>query len=104
MSGIPDPSHRLFFKSVSGYVVEKKFFYDMIDQNSTPNNSIRPEALQAELSIKKATYYDDLSHLGIRADKDAEGKAYLTFEQAEQVRALRSYVSEKGTRKGFVYQ
>ena len=76
----------------------------MTDQNSTPNNSIRPEALQAELGIKKATYYDDLSHLGIRADKDAEGKAYLTFEQAEQVRALRSYVIKYGTRKGFVYE
>ncbi len=76
----------------------------MTDQNSTQNNSIRPEALQAELGIKKATYYDDLSHLGIRADKDAEGKAYLTFEQAEQVRALRSYVSKYGTRKGFVYE
>ena len=76
----------------------------MTDQNSTPNNSIRPEALQAELGIKKATYYDDLSHLGIRADKDAEGKAYLTFEQAEQVRALRLYVIENGTRKGFDYE
>ncbi len=76
----------------------------MTDQNSTLNNSIRPEALQAELGIKKATYYDDLSHLGIRADKDAEGKAYLTFEQAEQVRALRSYVIKYGTRKGFVYE
>ncbi len=83
---------------------EKNFFYDMTDQNSTLNNSIRPEALQAELGIKKATYYDDLSHLGIRADKDAEGKAYLTFEQANQVRALRLYVSKYGTRKGFVYE
>ncbi len=36
----------------------------MTDQNSRPNNSIRPEALQAELSIKSSTYYDDLSYLG----------------------------------------
>ena len=76
----------------------------MTDQNSRPNNSIRPEALQAELSIKRATYYDDLAHLGIKADKDDKGNAYLTFEQAEQVRALRSYVIENGTRKGFVYE
>ncbi|MDJ0901579.1 MAG: hypothetical protein QNJ55_22505 [Xenococcus sp. MO_188.B8] len=76
----------------------------MTDQNSRPNNSIRPEALQAELSIKSSTYYDDLSYLGIKADKDDNNKPYLTFEQAEQVRALRSYVIENGTRKGFVYE
>ena len=76
----------------------------MRDQNSDLNNSIRPEALQSELSIGRDTYYSDLKHLEIKADKDDEGKAYLTFEQAEQVRALRSYVIEKGTRKGFVYE
>ena len=76
----------------------------MTNQNSAPNNSIRPDELQAQLSIGKDTYYDDLKHLGIKAQKDAEGKAYLTFEQAEQVRALRSYVIETGSRKGFVYQ
>ena len=76
----------------------------MTNQNSAPNNSIRPDELQAQLSIGKDTYYDDLKYLGIKAQKDSEGKAYLTFEQAEQVRALRSYVIEKGTRKGFVYE
>ncbi len=76
----------------------------MTHQNSAPTNSIRPDALQNQLSIGKDTYYDDLKHLGIKAQKDSEGKAYLTFEQAEQVRALRSYVIENGTRKGFVYE
>ena len=76
----------------------------MTNQNSAPNNSIRPDELQAQLSIGKDTYYDDLKHLGIKAQKDTEGKAYLTFEQAEQVRALRSYVIKYGTRKGFVYE
>ncbi|ELS03445.1 hypothetical protein Xen7305DRAFT_00031690 [Xenococcus sp. PCC 7305] len=76
----------------------------MTNQNSDSNNSIRPEALQSELSIGRDTYYSDLKHLKIKADKDTEGKAYLTFEQAEQVRALRSYVSETGSRKGFVYE
>ncbi len=76
----------------------------MTHQNSDPNNSIRPEALQSELSIGRDTYYSDLKHLGIKADKDDKGNAYLTFEQAEQVRALRSYVIENGTRKGFVYE
>ena len=76
----------------------------MTHQNSDPNNSIRPEALQSELSIGRDTYYSDLKHLEIKADKDDDGKVYLTFEQAEQVRALRSYVSKYGTRKGFVYE
>ncbi len=76
----------------------------MTDQNSRPNNMISPDTLQNELSIKRATYYADLKHLGIIANKDEEGKPYLTFEEAEQVRQLRSYVSKYGTRKGFVYQ
>ena len=76
----------------------------MTDQNSTLENIIRPEALQDELGVKRATYYDDLSHLGIKAQKDSEGKAYLTFEEAEQVRALRSHVSKTGSRKGFSYE
>ncbi len=76
----------------------------MTDQNSDPNNMISPDTLQNELSIKRATYYADLKHLGIIADKDEEGKPYLTFEEAEQVRQLRSYVNNYGTRKGFVYE
>ena len=76
----------------------------MTDQNSVPNNAIRPEDLQAQLSIRKDAYYADLRYLGITADKDDKGNAYLTFEQAEQVRQLRSYVSNYGTRKGFVYE
>ncbi len=76
----------------------------MTHQNSGVSTLIRPEALQNELSIGKDAYYADLKHLGITAFKDDEGKVYLTFEQAEQVRALRSYVIENGTRKGFVYE
>ena len=76
----------------------------MTDQNSRPNNTISPDTLQNELSIKRATYYADLKHLGIIADKDEEGKPYLTFDEAEQVRQLRSYVNNYGTRKGFVYE
>ena len=76
----------------------------MTDQNSSLENIIRPDELIAELSIGRATYYDDLSHLGIKAQKDSEGKAYLTFEEAEQVRQLRSHVIKNGTRKGFVYE
>ena len=76
----------------------------MTDRNSDPNNSIRPETLQAQLSIGRDAYYSDLRYLGIKADKDDKGNAYLTFEQAEQVRQLRSHVNNYGTRKGFVYE
>lgn len=73
----------------------------MTEPNSTLDQKIRPEDLMDELGIKKDTYYGDLKHLGIRADKDGEGKAYLTFEKAERVKALRSYVNKNGKREGF---
>ncbi len=104
MGGILDPGHRLLFISISEYVVQENFLNNMTDQNSTVNNLIRPDELIAELSVGRATYYDDLKHLGIKAAKDGDGKAHLTFEQAEQVRALRSYVSKYGKRQGFNYE
>ena len=104
MGVILDPGHRLLFISISEYVVQENFLNNMTDQNSTVNNLIRPDELIAELSVGRATYYDDLKHLGIKAAKDGDGKAHLTFEQAEQVRALRSYVSKYGKRQGFNYE
>ncbi|MDJ0902199.1 MAG: hypothetical protein QNJ55_25695 [Xenococcus sp. MO_188.B8] len=55
----------------------------------------------AELDLKKSTYYDDLKFLGITASKDENKKAYLTIDQANQVKALRSHVSKTGKRDGF---
>lgn len=75
----------------------------MSDQNSSVDNLVRPEDLMAELDLKKSTYYDDLNYLSISASKDENKKAYLTIDQANQVRALRSYVIENGKRDGFVY-
>lgn len=49
----------------------------MSDQNSSPDNIVRPEDLMVELNLKKSTYYDDLNYLGIKADKDEEKKVYL---------------------------
>ena len=49
-----------------------------------------------ELDIKKQTYYNYLEHLGIKAGKDSKGKVYLTQEQANQMRALRSHVKNGG--------
>ncbi len=81
------------------YRVKKKFI--MNDQNSTPDNIVRPSDLMAELDIKKSTYYGDLEYLDIKAGKDESGKTYLTFSQANQIRALRSHVSQTGKREGF---
>lgn len=73
----------------------------MSDQNSVVEHQIRPEELRAELSIKKDTYYSDLKFLGIKAEKDSDGKAYLSQVQANRVRSLRSHVSKMGKREGF---
>ena len=70
-------------------------------QNSAPSNSIRPDELMAELGIKKDAYYKDLKYLDITPDKDSEGKAYLTNEQADRIKALRNHVVETGKRSGF---
>lgn len=75
----------------------------MSDQNSSVGNIVRPDDLMAELELKKSTYYDDLKFLGITANKDENKKAYLTIDQANQVRALRSYVIKNGKRDGFTY-
>ncbi len=56
-----------------------------------------------ELDIKKSTYYGDLEYLDIKAEKDENKKPYLTIDQANQVRALRSHVNRTGKREGFEY-
>ncbi|MBE9044895.1 hypothetical protein IQ255_10835 [Pleurocapsales cyanobacterium LEGE 10410] len=70
-------------------------------QNSAPTNIIRPDELMSELGIKKDAYYKDLSHLDIKPEKDSEGKAYLTIEQATEIRALRNHVKITGSRKNY---
>ena len=84
--------------------IEKKVFFNLfgvMTQNSVPDNSIRPEELMTELGIKKDAYYKDLNYLDINPEKDSEGKAYLTNEQANQIRALRNHVKITGKRNGF---
>ena len=68
----------------------------MSQPNSVVESQIRPNDLMEELGIKKDAYYAYLKHLGIKAEKDSEGKAYLTEEQANGVRALRSHVKNGG--------
>ena len=75
----------------------------MTNQNSSPDNIVRPSDLMDELDIKKSTYYGDLEYLDIKAEKDENKKPYLTIDQANQVRALRSHVNRTGKREGFEY-
>jgi hypothetical protein len=84
--------------------IRKKFFiyiFCSMNQNSVPEKTIRPEDLMKEFNIKKDTYYDDVKYLNLEIEKNSENKPYLTFEQAEQIRALRFYVKNTGKREGF---
>ena len=51
--------------------------FAMTDQNSAVEHQIRPNALMEELGIKKDAYYAYLKHLGFKAEKDSDGKAFL---------------------------
>jgi hypothetical protein len=73
----------------------------MSERNSSAVDIVRPDELMAELDIKSSTYYEDLKFLDITASKDENQKAYLTNEEAEQVKALRSHVNKNGKREGF---
>ncbi len=73
----------------------------MSDQNSGVSIQVRPDDLMSELNIGRDAYYTDLKFLSLTALKDGDGKAYLTEEQANAVRALRSHVSQTGKRDGF---
>lgn len=70
-------------------------------QNSAPPDQVRPEDLMEELGIKKDAYYADLKYLGIQPVRDSEGKAWLTTEDADRIRSLRSFVEQNGKRSGF---
>ena len=70
--------------------------FNMTDQNSAVEHQIRPNALMEELGIKKDAYYAYLKHLGFKAEKDSDGKAFLNEGQANLMRALRGHVVEGG--------
>jgi hypothetical protein len=70
--------------------------------NSAVEHQIRPMDLMSELDIQKDAYYAYLKYLGLKAEKDSEGKAYLTNEQANAIRALRSHVKQTGKMDGFL--
>jgi hypothetical protein len=74
----------------------------MSSQNSAVVYQIRPDMLSEELGIKKDSYYTYMKVLGLKAEKDHEGKAYLSEEQANLMRALRQHVLTTGKIEGFV--
>ena len=71
-------------------------------RNSAVEATIRPETLMDELGIKKTAYHGDLKYLGIKPQKDENGKSFLENSEADQLRALRSWVNEHGKRTGFL--
>ena len=73
----------------------------MGDRNSAVEQQFRPEELMRELDIKKQAYYDYLKHLGIKAEKDSNNRAYLTQAQAKSVRLLRQHVVAGGKIEDF---
>lgn len=73
----------------------------MTHQNSAVERQIRPQELQDQLGIKKDAYYAYLKHLEITAEKDSNGKAYLTEDQAERIRQLRAHVVAGGKIESF---
>ena len=73
----------------------------MTDQNSEIDYQIRPDDLMEELDIKKDAYYAYIKFLDIKVEK-ADGKAYLSQEQANLMRSLRSHVVKTTKMKGFV--
>lgn len=74
----------------------------MTEQNSVVVPQIRPEQAMEQLGIKKDAYYEDLKFLGIKANRDSEGKSYLDESQFELLKKLRLHVDATGKRDGFV--
>ncbi|WP_346293965.1 hypothetical protein [Sphaerothrix gracilis] len=74
----------------------------MSEQNSVVVPQIRPEEAMEQLGIKKDTYYADLKFLGLKAQRDSEGKSYLDESQFELLKMLRAHVDATGKRDGFV--
>ncbi|MDB9529945.1 hypothetical protein PN498_28420 [Oscillatoria sp. CS-180] len=73
----------------------------MTNQNSVVVPQIRPEQAMEQLGLKKDAYYDDLKFLGIKANRDSDGKSYLDEAQFQLLAALRQHVTEIGKRDGF---
>lgn len=63
---------------------------------------IRPDEAMDQLGVKKDAFYDRLKYLGIRLDKDDDGKTFLTPEQFGQMESLGQHIRETGKKEGFL--
>lgn len=75
----------------------------MTKPNSTGNTKHRPESLIEKYGIKSSAYYSRIKFLNIKAQKDEDGKAYLTDEQVEMMDALHEHVQSTGKMQGFTF-
>ena len=75
----------------------------MTDQNSAIEHQIRPDEAMELLGVKKDAYYDRLKFLGIKTQKDKEGKAYLAKTQFDQLVDLGSWIEQTGKMEGFTH-
>ena len=75
----------------------------MTDQNSAVEHQIRPDEAMELLGIKKDAYYDLLKFLGIKTQKDKEGKAYLAKHQFDRLVELGSWIEQTGKMEGFTH-
>ncbi|MGB6295435.1 MAG: hypothetical protein WBF90_04520 [Rivularia sp. (in: cyanobacteria)] len=75
----------------------------MKNRNSVNQDRFTPDEIIQIYSIKKSTYYERLKFLGIKAQKDEEGKAYLDLEQAELLKKLGEHIKATGKMEGFEF-
>lgn len=73
-----------------------------LDQNSAIEMQYRPDEVQRILDIKSAQYYERLKFLGIKANKDEKGKAYLDQSQFDRMKRLDQHIRETGEMDGFI--
>lgn len=73
----------------------------MTDPNSTVERQIRPDEAMELLGVKKDAYYARLKFLGIKTEKDKDGKAYLSQAQFDQLVELGSWIEKTGKMEGF---
>jgi hypothetical protein len=73
----------------------------MTNRNSAAPDYFRPEEVQEMFGIKKTQYYDRMRYLGIKANRDSEGKSYLVREQIDLLEELDEYIKKEGKMSGF---
>jgi hypothetical protein len=73
----------------------------MTNRNSAAPDYFRPEEVQEMFGIKKTQYYDRMRYLGIKANRDSEGKSYLDREQIDLLEELDEYIKKEGKMEGF---